>query len=78
MDYCPIKIRSELQELHKAYSQQGEIKMNSIYIGDRELDPPEDDEPLTCQGCNRTLAYMEDFDVHWCIETDSDGPEPDL
>lgn len=46
---------------------------------DRWLEPDDDDdEPLTCQGCNRTFAYMEDFDGHWCIETDSDGPEPDL
>ena len=52
--------------------------MNSIYIGDRPLDPPEDDDPITCQGCNREFAYMADFDGHWCIETDSDGPEPDL
>ena len=48
------------------------------YIGDRPLDPPEDDDPITCQGCNREFAYMADFDGHLCIETDSDGPEPDL
>lgn len=49
--------------------------MNSIYIGDRPLDPPEDDE---CETCGRHADSENPFTTQPCpdCQYDSDPGEP--
>ena len=49
--------------------------MNSIYIGDRPLDPPEDDECETCGGSER-INCGDDLEVCPDCYSDSDPGEP--
>ena len=54
--------------------------MNSIYIGDRPLDPPEDDECELCGGHGQYQDFVGingDWDVFDCPNCTPDMSDPD-
>lgn len=58
--------------------------MNSIYIGDRQLDQPEDDEDLSrCWSCRREIEVEAVKDCDGCcpkcgVEIDLEDGMPDM